>query len=401
MASEERYDIIVIGGGTLGLSSAYHCASRGRKTLVLEKYDFFNMRGSSAGYCRMWRVMYATLSYAELALRTSPMWDQLEKAIGKKLIDKTGLLNFGVETPHTPEGTLQEAMQVMDELKIPYTKLSAQEIMSRYPFRNLPKEYYGLYQANGGTIDVQAVLEGLEALARQHGATLKAGEGVVGISPEPSRVVVETEKATYYADKVIVCPGAYANEVLAPLEIKINLDIWEMTYAYYQVLDDSLTFPMWFQFEFPPPSGGSSLFYGFPPEPFARSGYVRLAVDWASNVWSSPEDRTFVPGESDIHLTMNYIQEHMVGVATMPVNMTTCLVPLVFDNGYVIDFAPTSVSNNENVVICTAGWAFKFTPMFGKITADLAIHGETDVDIKPFRIDRPGILGDFYGGLTP
>jgi monomeric sarcosine oxidase len=394
----DKYDVIVVGGGVLGLSAAYSCAQAGKKVLVLEQYEFFNQHGSSADFCRMWRVMYTGVYYAQMALATSPMWDQLEAALGQKLIDKSGLLNFGINTPDTPEGTMEDAERVMKQLKIPFTKLSSAELMQKYPFRNLPGEYYGLYQANGGTIDVQGVLRGYYKLAAAKGAVLKAEQWVTGIDPSATYVDVETVDSTYRADKVIVCAGAFVNDLLAPWGIKVNLQIWEMTFAYYQVLDTKVSYPMWFQFEDTPASGGSSLFYGFPSVTWARPGYLRIAVDYASHVSDSPAQRTYVPASDDIHLTMDYIQRHMVGVSTQPTQMATCLVPLVPDNGYVLDFAPPQVPNRDNVVIATAGWAFKFAPMFGAIMAELATKGSSTWDISPMSITRPGVVVDLYPG---
>jgi monomeric sarcosine oxidase len=393
-----QYDVIVVGGGVLGLSAAYNCAKAGKKVLLLEQYELFNQNGSSADFCRMWRVMYTGEYYAKMALATSPLWDQLEAELKQKLIDKSGLLNFGIDTPDTPEGTMQDAERVMKALKIPFTRLTSAELMQKYPFRNLPPEYYGLYQANGGTIDVQGVMRGYAKLAAAKGAVLKDWQWVTAIAPSPTYVDVETVGATYRADKVILCAGAFVNELLAPWGVKVNLQVWEMTFAYYQLLDPTVTYPMWFQFEDTPASGGASLFYGFPSVPWARPGFIRVAVDYASQVLDAPAQRTNVPATQDIHLTMDYIQRHMAGVSTQPTQMATCLVPLVPDNGYVLDFAPLQVPNRENVVVATAGWAFKFAPMFGQIMAELALKGVSTQDIEPMSITRPGVIVDLYPG---
>ena len=88
----------------------------------------------------------------------------------------------------------------------------------------------------------------------------------------------------------------------------------------------------------------------------------------------------------------------MVGVSTQPTQMATCLVPLVPDNGYALDFAPPQVPNRESVVVATAGRAFKFAPMFGAIMAELAIKGESTWDIEPMAITRPGMIVALYPG---
>jgi thioredoxin reductase len=43
----DRYDVIVIGGGPMGLASAYHCAKAGKSVLLSEQFNFFNQSGSS------------------------------------------------------------------------------------------------------------------------------------------------------------------------------------------------------------------------------------------------------------------------------------------------------------------------------------------------------------------
>ena len=40
----ESYDVIVVGGGSIGLAAAYHATREGKTALVLERFDFFNDR---------------------------------------------------------------------------------------------------------------------------------------------------------------------------------------------------------------------------------------------------------------------------------------------------------------------------------------------------------------------
>ena len=60
------------------------------------------------------------------------------------------------------------------------------------------------------------------------------------------------------------------------------------------------------------------------------------------------------------------------------------------DPGFVLDFLP---GTDKRIVLCTAGWAMKFVPMFGTILADLALNGETEYEplIKGMSLDR-GVL---------
>lgn len=62
----------------------------------------------------------------------------------------------------------------------------------------------------------------------------------------------------------------------------------------------------------------------------------------------------------------------------MPNFSGSCLMTNALDNNFILDYLPSSVgSGHKNVVVFTAGWAFKFTPLLGKILAQLAFDGET------------------------
>ena len=52
MGTACEYDVIVIGGGPVGLSSAYHLSLRRVRSLVLEQFTFANQLASSAGVSR-------------------------------------------------------------------------------------------------------------------------------------------------------------------------------------------------------------------------------------------------------------------------------------------------------------------------------------------------------------
>lgn len=51
------YDVVVVGGGPIGLATAYEVAKSGHSVVVLEQNNFFNQAGSSGDLMRMYRTM--------------------------------------------------------------------------------------------------------------------------------------------------------------------------------------------------------------------------------------------------------------------------------------------------------------------------------------------------------
>ena len=88
-------DVIIIGGGPMGLAAAYNIARRGHRVHVLERFNLFNQSGSSNDLVRMYRTMYTEDFMADLAFESLKVWQDLEQDAGESLRWMTGLLNFG------------------------------------------------------------------------------------------------------------------------------------------------------------------------------------------------------------------------------------------------------------------------------------------------------------------
>lgn len=54
------FEVIVIGGGAVGLAAAYEVAKGGASVMILEQNNFYNQAGSSGDLARMFRTMYVS-----------------------------------------------------------------------------------------------------------------------------------------------------------------------------------------------------------------------------------------------------------------------------------------------------------------------------------------------------
>jgi len=399
---KNKYDVLVIGGGPIGLAAAYECAKATKSVLVLERFNFFNQSGSSNDLVRMFRTMYTEDFMADLTFESMELWNELESAAGESLIWMNGLLNFGDPNYKMgPEGNLMEPIRNLDRLGKQYKILTAKQIMQQYPFRDLPSNFMGVYAPDNGCINVPTLLRSLYRLAQSYGATLRSQAEVTDFTVHEGGVSVKIrgqETETVTASKCVVAAGAYVNDVLKHVGITIDLKIWEMVYEFYATNPgpQGTIFPsMWFQF-LDPTDGDeakSNLFYGFPTVPWGPQNMARIAVDTATNVINNPSERRIAPATDDLQITADFVLRHCVGVDNHPNYAGSCLQTNVHDNMHVLDFLPRSVgAGYRNVAIFTAGWAMKLVPLIGRVLSQLVLDGATSFNISRFTIDRKGVL---------
>jgi glycine/D-amino acid oxidase-like deaminating enzyme len=388
----DKYDLIVIGGGSMGLSTAYHASRRKMKTLVIEQYGYFNNAGSSAGESRQYRVQYSQKYLSELALAAQNYWADLQLRTADTLIGVVGSLWFGDPSLASQEGGIGEAMKTMDKLGIPYTPMDARQIESLFRFKNLPKDYSGFFQANGGIINLKATQAALYNVAEKSGLVdFHEYETVTNIETKENRpIAVATEDAlgrhVYKTKKLAITPGPYVNEILAHLGLSINLAIWEMSSAYYRKTDEDINFPTWFVFQQPQ---DTSLFYGFPQVDWSHPGYIRVAPDIPDRILSDPSQRSVAPSPKSLALNSEWVRNHMEGLDDSPQFASTCLIALSNDSKeLLLDYPPERIPNHRNIVVYTAGWAAKFIPILGEMILELLEKDRRYFEFGKYRIDR-------------
>ena len=388
----DKYDLIVIGGGSIGLSTAYHAGKRHLKTLVIERFGYLNDSGSSAGASRQYRVQYAQTYMSELALAAQGYWDELQRHTFEPLIGGVGSVWFGDPSLSSQEGGIAAAIATMEKLGIPYTPLDARQIESQFRFKDLPDDYTGFFQEHGGIINLKATQAAMYNAAENSGQVdFHEYETVTNIEPrENGCIVVSTKSAAgenvYKADKLAITTGPYVNEVLAHLDLSLNLDIWEMSSAYYRKKDPHINFPTWFVFQKPQ---STSLFYGFPEVQWAHPGYIRVAPDIPDSILSDPSQRSGKPSGKSLALNSEWVKHHMEGLDDRPQFTATCLIALSNNaKELLLDYLPDRTPGHRKIVLYTAGWAAKFIPILGEMLLQLLEKDRQFFEFGKYKIDR-------------
>ena len=403
-----RFDVIIIGGGTIGLSAAYYAAKSDLRTLLLEQYDqLAGPSASSDGYSRFFRIMHSSVYMAELAESALALWQEIETASKSQILKSHPLLFYGV-SGSTPEGNLGEMERVLSKLGAAYQRYdSGNALQDAFKaFKYVRPNYIGLLQPNSAVIRTRESIAAFHKLATSEGATLLTNQRAA-VTTRKGVYQVTCPAGAYIAPHVILAPSAWTNHLLLQsFNIQLDLKIWQVTVAYFQAEVNEFDYPFWYEFGPEEQRKASELprmhmtliadpkiqdlFYGFPPD--EKPGYIKASVDFAfpNNIYTDPGQCTYQPDPRLLSYLGNFLQQRFNGVSPTPTDSSTCLYTFTNDGQMVLDTLP----GHPNVAIFTgnSGRGFKFTPLIGRVLVDLATTGSTGYDISPLSIKRPGII---------
>jgi sarcosine oxidase len=370
----ERFDVAVVGLGALGSAAAYHLAARGVRVVGFEQFELGHVRGASHDTSRIVRHSYESEEYVRLAVDAYEEWDALEAATGEHLLTPSGGLVFCAPDTPVPASEYTDALTAVG---IPFELLSPREVTDRWAAVRLPEGTATVYTPTSAIAHAARTVATLQLHARVRGAELRARTRVVGLEPGADGVVVRTDAGDVRAGRVILATDAWANELLEPLGAGIPLEVMQEQVTYFLPDDpapfDLGRFPNWIW-------EGSHSFYGFPTfgEPT-----IKAARDASYNLMS-PAERTFVPSGELLAELEDFMARTFAG-SGRPLRTVTCQYAITPDREFILDSLP---AHPEIVVGLGAGHAFKYTPVIGRILADLATTGETASDIARFRMPQ-------------
>ena len=381
------HDVIVAGLGGMGSAAAYQLAGRGQRVLGLERFSPAHDRGSSHGRSRIIRQAYFEGSeYVPLLLRAYELWEQLEEETGQRLMTLTGGLMIGREDGELVSGSVRSA----EEHGLPYEMLDATEIRRSFPAYAPAPETVALYEEKAGFVRPEETVKAHLDRASSSGADLRFGEPVLSWEASGDGVRVETPKSTYEAGRLVISPGAWAPQLLADLDLP--LEVIRQVMFWYEPKNGLEPFlPERFPIFIWEPEDGN-MFYGFPAQDADRG--VKAAFFRAGGVPTSPDTIDREVHEEEIGFLRAYLAEHVPELAGRCLDARACMYTNTPDEHFVISAHP---EHPQVVIACGfSGHGYKFCSVVGEIVADLAIEGSTrhPIDLfSPARLNRADARG--------
>ncbi len=371
-------EVIVIGGGGMGLATAWRLAKGGHDVRVLEQFKLMHKRGSSHTEHRIIRRTYNDDLYSRLMPEAYRLWAELEADSGEKLIYLVG----GVEIGPADDPTLRDIMRINDELGLPSAVWTPTEAAEHYPQFHLRPDWLMVYCGLNGFIAVDDCMRVKAEQATKHGAQIQDEEPVLEITPLAHGAQIRTTKDTYTCDKLVITAGAYAVNLLKQVGLAVPYTI-ELNQAHWFKVDrpELFTpdrFPVFIVRHDHDQMGG---IYGFPT--FRNPG-IKVSIHH-SNQYIDIKHYDLIPRAETTERVWNWVREFIPGAASEVLNVGTCPYDFPPDEHFVLSLHP---QYPDIAMANMAGHGYKFAPLIGEIMAQLAIDGKSVYDLTGLGVDR-------------
>jgi sarcosine oxidase subunit beta len=205
--------VVIVGGGVMGVSAAYHLAWRGQTdVLALERSDLLG-QGATGKCAGGIRHQFGTEINIRLSIESIRMLERFEsepgQAIGLNQCGYLFLLTRSADVAAFERNvTLQRQLGVMTEW------LTPEDVRRRLPLLRTDDVLGGTFYGRDGLCDPSGVVLGYATGARRLGATLLTGIEVTGVRVQGERVVaVETTDGEVQCDSFINAAGPFAADV--------------------------------------------------------------------------------------------------------------------------------------------------------------------------------------------
>jgi sarcosine oxidase subunit beta len=220
---EKTADIVIIGGGIIGVSIAYYLAQRKAKGVVLLEKGMLG-EGSTAKCAGGIRAQFSTEINIRFSLESFKAWNRFEELTGMDLgFKKVGYLFLAMSEEEWAIFNANADLQ--HRFGIPVELLSPEEIHHRWPYLRVDDLRGGTFCSWEGYAGPYEALSGFAKGARQGGVKIYEGTEVQAILKEGSKIgAVRTSKGDIFSPIVVNAAGPYAGEVgkMAGIEVPVQ-----------------------------------------------------------------------------------------------------------------------------------------------------------------------------------
>jgi len=371
--------LTIIGGGVMGLMTAYYAAPLAEAVTVLEKTRVGDPATASFSLTRSARNDYLDPEYARLAYEARQLWLDLQAGSPEPLLVDCGCLNIAKRsvTPDLASSYALRSYAVLEQLQLRREAFSAAALRRRFPQFAADA---GRLDVEAGLVDVPAATRFLQEALRARGVRVAEGTAPRGIARAGGAWNVTTDAGDVASDVLVITAGLGTNDVLGllpgcPVRFPLRPDRPAQSKYFIPPTSERGRFTEKVLPVFAYLDVG---IYGHPLYEGKTPG-VKIGFYHPSGVARAP---------SRIASVEDFVAECMPAlrgaeaVDVAEAGADACFYDLVEDDDFILGPVPGVAG-----VFTGVGWhgtGYKFAPWAGRVLAQLALQQGTVYDIRRF-----------------
>ena len=220
---------IVVGGGVIGCSTAYHLAKLGWKEIVLLERKQITS-GTTWHAAGLVTTLRDTESQTKLAQYSLDLYNGLERETGQS----TGFIKCGsiqLATSDAKQEEMRRGCAMARSFGVSNSEISPKEVKELFPLAYVDDLKCGFYFPDDGRVNPADVTQALAKGAKKMGVKILENLPMLDVIVENGKACgVKTSEGDIKAEVVVLCPGMWGYEMGSKIGVNIPLQAAEHYY---------------------------------------------------------------------------------------------------------------------------------------------------------------------------
>jgi sarcosine oxidase subunit beta len=383
-------DVVIVGGGCMGASAAYHLAQLGVTRVVLVEREAALGTGSTGRNAGGVRHQFSHEANVRLSIESIALFEHFEDAVGSPIdFHQDGYLFLLSREAHV--AAFREAVAMQRRLGVDVEWLDAAEAARRAPGIWTRGAVAATFCARDGICDPHGVTTGFAGAAQRAGVEIRRHSTVTGIRVERGCVAgVETDAGPIDTRVVVNAAGPWARRIGDMAGVALPIDPLRRHIFLAE----------------PPQTGGWA--HGGPGGEAAGPANRVMVIDFESTFYCHREGAHLLFGMSDpeetpgYDITVNW--DLLARVAPVAARLVPALADLAIARAWagLYEMTPDAMPiigpaggvDGFHVLAGFSGHGFQHAPAAGRLLADLVAGRDPHFDLAPFAFERFARGGD-------